>query len=89
MSVTTEYSTPESGRKNAAILANATLRRKLGLNPSYAKDGELKRTLKSVFGRVLSKTGMASKVQDIDYVTFKVETGAKDIIDVEPFVRNF
>ena len=89
VSVTTEYSTTESGRKNAAMLTNATLRRKLGMNPKYANDGTVKRALKSVFGRVLSKTGMASKVQDIDYVTFKVESGVKDIIDVEPYVRDF
>lgn len=89
VSVTTEYSTTESGRKNAAMLTNATLRRKFGMNPRYAKDNELKRTLKSAFGRVLKKTGMGSKAVEVDYVTFKVEQGAKEIIDVEPFERNF
>ena len=89
VSVTTEYSTAESGRKNAAMLTNATLRRKFGMNPRYADDGKTKRALKSAFGRVLKKTGIGAKTDDIDYVTFKVEKGATDIVDVEPFVRNF
>ena len=62
VSVTTEYSTAESGRKNAAMLTNATLRRKFGLSPSYAQDGKMKRSVKSVFGRVLKKTGLGAKV---------------------------
>lgn len=89
VSVTTEYSTAESGRKNAAILTNATLRRKLGMNPKYANDGTVKRAVKSVFGRVLKKTGVASKADETDYVTFKVVTGGDDIVDVKPFVRDF
>jgi len=89
VSVTTEYSTEESGRKNAAMLTNATLRRKFGMKPSYANDSDVKRALKSAFGRVLKKTGMALKADEVDYVTFKVVTGGKDIVDVEPFVRDF
>ena len=89
VSVTTEYSTAESGRKNAAMLTNATLRRKLGLNPKYANDGTIKRALKSAIGRVLKKTGMGAKANEIDYVTFKVEKDAKDIVDVERYVRDF
>ena len=89
VSVTTEYSTAESGRKNAAILTNATLRRKLGMNPKYANDGTVKRAVKSVFGRVLKKTGVASKADETDYVTFKVISGGNDIVDIKPFVRDF
>ena len=89
VSVTTEYSTSESGRKNAAMLTNATLRRKLGMTPSYANDSETSRALKSVFGRVLKKTGLGAKIEQPDYVTFEVVKDAKDIKDVEPFLRNF
>ena len=71
------------------MLTNATLRRKLGMNPKYADDGTVKRAIKSVFGRVLKKTGVGVKSDDIDYVTFKVVTGGTDIEDVEPYVRDF
>ena len=87
--MTTEYSTAESGRKNAAMLTNATLRRKFGLSPSYAQDGKMKRSVKSVFGRVLKKTGLGAKVIETDYVTFEVLKGDKDIRDVTPFERKF
>lgn len=89
VSVTTEYSTAESLRKNAAMLTNATLRHRLGFSPSYAKDSELTRNVKSVFGRVLKKTGIGSKIHEDDFVTFKVSKGDKTIQDVEPFLRDF
>ena len=89
VSVTTEYSTAESGRKNSAMLTNATLRRKFGLSPSYARDGKMARFTKSVFGRVLKKTGLGAKINETDYVTFEVIKGDKDIREVTPFERNF
>ena len=42
VSVTTEYSTRESGIKNANMIANAALRSKFGAKPNYAKDGDFK-----------------------------------------------
>ena len=89
VSVTTEYSTAASGRKNSAMLTNATLRRKFGLSPSYAKDSKMTRALKSVCGRVLKKTGLGAKISETDYVTFEVLKGDKDIREVTPFERNF
>ncbi|MEP6344009.1 MAG: hypothetical protein ABJ275_11915 [Maricaulaceae bacterium] len=89
VSVTTEYSTAESGRKNAAILTNATLRRKFGFSPSYAEDSEMTRSIKSILGRVLKKTGLGAKVTRTDYVTFEVRKGDQNIYDVTPFERNF
>lgn len=89
VSVTTEYSTRESFRKNDVMLANATLRRKFGLSPSYAKDGDLTRMIKSVFGRVLKKSGLAAKIVHDDYVTFKIIKGENKIRDVKPFIRDF
>ena len=90
VSVTTEYSTQKSGMKNAAMLTNAALRRYFGMNPSYRNDGEMKRKVKSIFGRALSKTKLAPDNTDLDMVSFKVVDHAKGfIVDVDPFVRNF
>ena len=90
VSVTTEYSTKQSGAKNAAMLTNATLRHRLGLNPSYQRDGDLKRQMKSLAGRVISKAGFAPDTSTPDMVTFRVNGQAKDfIVDVEPFQRSF
>lgn len=90
VSVTTEYSTPQSGMKNAAMLTNATLRSRLGLNPSYSTDGDLTRQIKSVLGRVIGKTPWAPDTTQPDMVTFKIDADAKDfIVDVEPFQRDF
>jgi len=90
VSVTTEYSTQESGTKNAAMLTNATIRRKFGMNPPlYENESENGRKLKSMFGRVLKKTGIGSKTMPVDYVTFEIVQGTQDIIDIAPFVRDF
>lgn len=90
VSVTTEYSTRESGMKNAAMVTNATLRNKFGIDVSYENDGKAKRQIKSIFGRVLKKTGIAHKTVTKDMVTFTIDP--KDpgfVVDVEPFERNF
>ena len=90
VSVTTEYSTVASGRRNAAMLTNATLRNKLGMNPSYWKAGPAENYIKSVFGRVIKKAGLAAKVDQKDFVSFKIDPKADDyIVDTEPFERNF
>ncbi len=90
VSVTTEYSTQESGMKNAAMLTNATLRRRFGMNPSYSNDSRLTRKVKSIVGRALSKTPLVPDSTEPDMVSFKIDDVAKDfIVDVEPFIRNF
>ena len=90
VSVTTEYSTRESGMKNAAMIANATLRHRLGIESSYTKAGPINRQLKSIFGRVIHKAGLAAKVDIVDMVTFKVDPSAPDyLVNVEPYQRNF
>ena len=90
VSVTTEYSTRESGMKNAAMLTNATLRTRFGMTPSFTNDGKLTRQVKSVLGRVISKTSFAPDTTKPDMVTFKIDADAKNfIVDVEPFQRNF
>ncbi len=90
VSVTTEYSTRESAMKNAAMVTNATLRHHLGLKPSYEKDGNLTRKVKSVAGRVLRKTPIVPDNAETDLVTFRIdETSDNYMTDVEPFPRTF
>lgn len=90
VSVTTEYSTRESGMKNAAMIANATLRHKFGMETSYRDASKVERQLKSVFGRVIRKAGMAAKDDRVDYVTFKIDPNAENfVVDTDPFERNF
>ena len=90
VSVTTEYSTRQSGMKNAAMITNATLRSRLGLDPSYTKDSDVTRQIKSIFGRVLVKTPLVPDMTTQDMVTFKIDENSKSfLVDVEPFQRNF
>lgn len=90
VSVTTEYSTAASGRRNAAMLTNATLRHKLGMNPSYWNASPVENYVKSVFGRLIKKTGLAAKVESVDLVTFKIDTNDENfIVDTEPYERDF
>jgi len=90
VSVTTEYSTKESGMKNAAMIANATLRHRFGIESSYSKAGPLNRQIKSVFGRVIRKAGLAVKNDKADMVTFKIDPEAPGfVVNVEPYQRDF
>ncbi len=90
VSVTTEYSTRESGIKNANMIANAALRRKLGRSPSYLSDGPLKRLAKTGLGVALRKFGFVTKSDTPDMVTFKIDPAVKGFIArTEPFIRNF
>jgi len=91
VSVTTEYSTRQSGAKNAAMLTNSVLRHKLGLNPSYENDGSLTRRTKSLMGRVLRKAKLTPEMKTDDYlVTFKIDPKSENyVVDVDPFERCF
>jgi len=90
VSVTTEYSTVESARKNAAMLTNAALRHHLGLSPSYRLDSPVKRQVKSVFGRVLKKAGVVPDTTGVDMVTFKLDPKIDGfLVDTAPFERDF
>ena len=90
ISVTTEYSTRESGMKNATMITNATLRHRFGIQSSYRGTGPVERQLKSYFGRAIRKAGLAVKDDRVDFVTFKICPHADGfIVDTEPFERNF
>ena len=90
VSVTTEYSTPESASKNANMITNAVLRRYLGMSPLYEKDGAMTRRVKSLAGRALRKTPLVKNTTPKDMVTFKVDPSITDfVVDVEPFERDF
>lgn len=90
VSVTTEYSTRESGMKNAAMITNSVLRHRLGMNPSYSRDGDITRKVKSVFGRVIKKAGILPDTTGVDLVTFKLDPNAPGyLVDTEPYERTF
>lgn len=90
VSVTTEFSTTESGMKNATMVTNAALRRYLGMNPLYDQDGPVARRVKSLVGRVIRKTPLAVGSTDPDLVTFKIDPTVDGyLVDVEPFERTF
>ena len=90
VSVTTEYSTRESGIKNAAMIANATLRHRFGIESNYRDASPLNRQLKAVFGRVIRKAGLAAIEEAEDLVTFKVDPKSSNyIVDTQPYQRNF
>ncbi|GLQ19692.1 hypothetical protein ACFFUB_14780 [Algimonas porphyrae] len=90
VSVTTEYSTTESGMKNAAMLTNATMRRYLGAQPLYERDGAMSRQVKSFAGRIIRKTPLAKDNTHTDMVTFRIDASQEGyLVDVEPFERNF
>lgn len=90
VSVTTEYSTRESGIKNANMIANAALRNKFGGAPSYLSDGTIKRYAKSAMGVALRRLGFVNKSDTPDMVTFKIDPTVKGFVaPTDPFVRNF
>jgi hypothetical protein len=90
VSVTTEYSTRQSGMKNAAMIANATLRHRFGITSDYSSAGPVNRQIKSVFGRVIKKAGLVPEDNTEDLVTFKIDPNSKGFVtDTDPFVRNF
>ncbi len=90
VSVTTEYSTRESGIKNANMIANAALRSKFGASPSYSDDGELKRLLKSGLGVALRKMGFVAGNNAPDMVKFKIDPNVEGfVVPTEPYTRDF
>ncbi|WP_298914271.1 hypothetical protein [uncultured Algimonas sp.] len=90
VSVTTEYSTPESATKNAAMMTNAALRRFAGLNPLYERDGAIARRAKSLAGRLIRRTPLAAKAHEVDLVTFRIDPDVDGyLVDVAPFERDF
>jgi len=90
VSVTTEYSTRESGIKNANMIANAALRSKFGMTPNFHSDGALKRMLKTGVGTSLKKFGFVRKSDAPDMVAFRIDPKVKGFVDlVEPFERDF
>ncbi len=90
VSVTTEYSTRESGIKNANMIANAALRSKFGANPNYDSDGVVKRFFKSGLGVALRKMGYTSSDGEPDIVRFKIDPNVDGfVVPTEPFIRDF
>ncbi|MGB3457539.1 MAG: hypothetical protein WBG08_13455 [Litorimonas sp.] len=90
VSVTTEYSTPESATKNATMMTNATLRRYFGMDPLYERDGAVARRIKSLAGRVIRRTPLAADTSPPDMVSFRIDPSVDGyVVDVDPFERDF
>lgn len=90
VSVTTEYSTKESGVKNAAMYTDAVLRKKFGVKSKWSASSNAERLVKSAAGRVLRKARVLRPTDGQDLVTFKIDKAAKDyMVDVEPYERDF
>ena len=90
VSITTEYSTPESMMKNAAMVTNATLRHRFGIECTYTHASPMNRRIKSVFGQLINGVGLAAKVEKNDMVTFKIDPSVADyLVNVEPYKRDF
>lgn len=90
VSVTTEYSTRESGIKNANMIANAALRNRFGRTPNYAADSQLTRYMKAGLGVILRKFGFVATSDEPDMVRFKIDPAVKGfIVPTQPFVRDF
>ena len=90
ISVTTEYSSPESSLKNAVMYTNAVMRQKFGKNPKWADASQGEKILKGAFGRVLRKFGVLDSMKEQDFVTFKVNKSAPNFIeDISPVIRAF
>lgn len=90
VSVTTEYSTPESTMKNAAMYTNAVLRRKFGLSPCWQSASKTEKFIKASAGKILRKIGVLDTLNNEDYVTFKIDKTAPGYIrNVDAYIRNF
>lgn len=90
VSVTTEFSTRKSGFKNSAMFAQSLQRKKLGGHPLWEDTAMPSKMVKSIFGKVIKKSGLYKAASNIDYVTFKVDkTVPGYIADIAPVVRDF
>lgn len=90
VSVTTEYSTPESTIKNAAMYTNAVLRQKFGRSPNWSNATTLEKFIKAGAGTVLRKIGVLDTLKVEDMVSFVVDPSLPNYVrDVEPYPRTF
>lgn len=90
VSVTTEFSSRESAMKNSAMIANATIRNKLGLEQNWSNQSQFGRLSRSALGMVLKKAKLASNTAHTDYVTFRIAPDVQGgLLDIEPFARDF
>jgi len=90
VSVTTEFSSRESALKNAAMIANATFRKRFGSSSGWTDQTPINRLGKSALGLALMKTKLAPNTKHTDLVTFKVASDVHSgIVEIEPFERDF
>ncbi len=90
VSVTTEYSTRASAFKNSAMFAQAAMRSKFGAKPIWDETPMAGKIAKSMFGKVLQKSGLYNTQNKEDFVTFKIDKSVPGYItDIEPMLRDF
>jgi len=90
VSVSTEYSTPQSSLKNSVMYTHAFMRQKLGMHPSWRTTSYPSKLVKASMGRVLRKMNALASIKEQDIVTFTVDKTAPGyILDTDPYVRNF
>jgi hypothetical protein len=81
VSMVMEFSTKKSAFTNAGMFANGVLRRKFGMNPSWAKASKPEKLVKAVAGRIMRKVAGRKSFRRKDMVRFKLDE------TVEGFVR--
>lgn len=84
ISLSCEYQTLPSIVMANAIYTNAVLRRKFGMNPEIARNGQITRFCKAALARVLKKTGpkkvfAAHRVPESFKVDLSEETGIREL----------
>lgn len=90
VSVTTEFSTYQSGMKNGAMVTNGLIREIFGRGSFYKEQSLPSRYIRSLIGRTLMKLGVVGRIDNVDMISFKLDPNAPNfIVDTEPFERNF
>jgi len=91
VSVSAEYSSPESSFKNAVMYTNAVMRRRLNIvGQDWASMSQSKKMMKASIGRALRRFKLLEDHRRDDYVDFKVDASVGGFIrDIPPVARNF
>lgn len=90
VSVTTEYSTPESATKSSVLYANAALRKYFNRNPLYENETAISKRAKSIVGRVIKRSPLVADTTQTDFVKFKVDPNIPGfIVKTDPYERTF
>jgi len=89
VSMVMEFSTRKSAFTNAGMFANGVLRRKHGMNPSWASASAPEKLVKAVMGRTIRKLGKRKQFRRKDMVRYKLDAGVKGFLRAvdQPYER--